>query len=127
VTLDGTPSNLNNKTVVFVNDTGSINFGATTLTLGSGTIVDGFGNGNSTITVPGSTQPVNVIGDHFVVGGTFTDARGAATLTANAAVNVLTLSNGDTVENININGGHNQIIGSGIAGFTMNGVVQTNA
>jgi len=71
---------------------------------------------------------VNVIGDTFVLGGgSFTDPNGAATLTANAAINVLTLSNGDMVQNININGGNNQIIGSGIAGFTLNGVVQTNA
>ena len=126
LTLDGTPSNLNNKTVVFVND-GSINFGATTLTLGTGTTIDGFGN-NHTVVVPGGTQPVNVIGDTFVLGGgSFTDPRGAATLTANAAVNVLTLSNGDTVQNININGGNNQIIGNGTVAFTLNGVVQTNA
>jgi hypothetical protein len=126
LTLDGTPSNLNNKTVVFVND-GSINFGATTLTLGTGTIIDGFGN-NHTVVVPGAPQPVNVIGDTFVLGGgSFTDPNGAATLTANAAVNVLTLSSGNTVQNININGGNNQIIGSGTAGFTLSGVVQTNA
>jgi hypothetical protein len=126
LTLDGTPSNLNNKTVVFVND-GSINFGATTLTLGTGTVIDGFGNGH-TVVVPGGTQPANVIGDTFVLGGgSFTDPNGAATLTANAAVNVLTLSSGNTVQNININGGNNQIIGSGTAGFTLNGVVQTNA
>src|SRR5262249_31316888 len=127
LTLDGTPANLNNKTVVFVNANGDINFAATTLTLGSGTTIGGFGNG-ATVVVPGGIQPVNVIGDTFVLGGgSFTDPRGAATLTANAAVNVLTLGNGDTVQNININGGNNQIIGSGTAGFTLNGVAQTNA
>jgi hypothetical protein len=126
LTLDGTPSNLNNKTVVFVND-GSINFGATTLTLGTGTTIDGFGNGH-TVVVPGGTQPVNIIGDTFVLGGgSFTDPAGAATLTANASVNVLTLSSGNTVQDVNINGGNNQIIGSGTAGFTLNGVVQTSA
>ena len=126
LTLDGTPSNFNGKTVVFAND-GSINFAATTLTLGTGTIIDGFGNG-ATVVVPGGTQPVNVIGDTFVLGGgSFTDSRGAATLTANAAVNVLTLGSGDTVQNVNINGGNNQIFGGGTAGFTLNGVVQTNA
>jgi hypothetical protein len=126
LTLDGTPSNLNNKTVVFVND-GSINFGATTLTLGTSTTIDGFGNGH-TVVVPSAAQPANVIGDTFVLGGgSFTDPNGAATLTANAAVNVLTLASGNTVQNININGGNNQIIGSGTAGFTLNGVVQTNA
>ena len=44
LTLNGTPSNLNGKTIVFVNDA-SINFAATTLTLGTGTTIDGFGNG----------------------------------------------------------------------------------
>src|SRR5262249_2723181 len=127
LTLDGTPSNLNNKTVVFVNDA-SINFGATTLTLGTGTTIDGFGNGATVVVPNAGTQPANVIGDTFVLGGgSFSDPRGAATLTANAAVNVLTLGNGDTVQNININGGNNQIIGSGTVGFTLNGVVQTNA
>ena len=127
LTLDGTPANLNGKTVVFVND-GSINFGATTLTLGTGTIIDGFGNGNTVVVPNTGTQPANVIGDTFVLGGgSFTDPRGAATLTANAAVNVLTLGSGDTVQNIDISGGNNQVFGSGIAGFTMNGVVQTTA
>src|SRR6202011_5851346 len=98
---------------------------ATTLTLGAGTIIDGFGNG---VVVPSAAQPANVIGDTFVLGGgSFTDPNGAATLTANAAVNVLTLASGNTVQNININGGNNQIIGSGTAGFTLTGVVQTNA
>jgi hypothetical protein len=127
LTDDGTPSFLNNKTVVFVNANGDINFAATTLTLDTGTTVDGFGNG-ATVVVPGGVQPPNVIGDTFVLGGgTFTDPRGAATLTANPAVNVLTLGNGDTVQNINITGGNNQIIGTGTAGLTLNGVVQTNA
>src|SRR5262249_36334373 len=66
LTLDATPSNLNNRTVVFVND-GSINFGATTLTLGTGTTIDGFGNGHAVL-VP-SGQPANVIGDTFVAAG----------------------------------------------------------
>jgi hypothetical protein len=127
LTLDGTPANLNNKTVVCVNANGVMNFAATTLTLGSGTTIDGFGNG-ATVVVPGVPQPANVVGDTFALGGgSFTDPRGAATLTANANVNVLTLGNGDTVQNVNVNAGNNQIIGSGTAGFTLNGVVQTNA
>ena len=126
LTLDGTPSNLNNKTIVFVNN-GSINFGATTLTLGTGTTIDGFGNG-ATVVVPGGVQPANVIGDNFHAGGgSFTDPRGAATLTANSAVNVLTLGSGDTVQNVDFNGGNNQIIGSSTTGFTLSGVVQTSA
>ena len=124
--LDATASNLNGKTIVFVND-GSINFGATTLTLGTNTVIEGFGNG-ATVTVPGGVQPVNVIGDNFPTGGgAYTSAAGAATLTANSGVNVITLANGDTVQNVNFNAGNNQIIGSGIAGFTMNGVAQTAA
>ncbi|MBV8416442.1 MAG: S-layer family protein, partial [Verrucomicrobia bacterium] len=127
LTLDGTPANLNNKTVVFVNANGNINFAATTLTLGNGTTIDGFGN-SATVVVPGAPQPANVIGDTFVLGGgSFTDPRGAATLTANAGVNVLTLGNVDTVQNIDISQGNNQIIGSGTAGFTLSGVVLTNA
>jgi hypothetical protein len=121
-----TPSNLNNLTVVLVNDASLMNFGGTTLTLGTNTTIEGFGNNITQITVPNSgTQPLNVVGSFALGGATFTDTRGGATLTANA--NVLTLGNGDTVQNINISGGTNQIIGSGTAGFTLSGVAQTAA
>ena len=40
---------------------------------------------------------------------------------------MFTLSNGDTIQNINIDAGNNQIIGSGVAGFTLSGVNQTAA
>ncbi|MDR3406765.1 MAG: inverse autotransporter beta domain-containing protein [Chthoniobacter sp.] len=124
---DNTSVFLAGKTIIFVND-GSINFGSTTLNMGTGTTVEGFGN-LATVVVPGGVQPVNVIGDNFHPGGgSFTDfVNGAATLTATNTTNVITLSNGDTVQNININGGLNQIIGSGTAGFTLSGVNQTGA
>ncbi|EDY17372.1 Parallel beta-helix repeat protein [Chthoniobacter flavus Ellin428] len=117
------------KTVIFVNDNGGAGLTLTsTLNLGAGTTIESFGNGASVI-VPAGVQPVNVIGDNFhLSGGTFSDpTNGAATLKAAAGVNLITLDNGDTVQNINLTTGNNQIIGTNTAGFTMAGVNLTNA
>ena len=66
-----------NKTIIFVNDNGGadMSFGATTLTLGTNTIVEGFGN-SATVTVTGGVLPINVIGDNFHTSGGPSPMRG---------------------------------------------------
>ena len=125
--LDATPANLDGKTIVFVNDggagggTSTIGLGAASLTLGTGTIVDTFGNGR-TFSNGGIIAPVNVIVD-TIAGTTYTDpfSNGAATLTNTGAFDLITLGNGDTVQNITLNSsGLNDIYGSGVAGVNVN-------
>jgi hypothetical protein len=124
---DNTTGFLAGKTIIFVNDNGGAGLTlGSTLNLGTGTTIESFGN-NATVVVPGGVQPANVIGTFHASGGTFTDANGAATLKAANTINLITLSNGDTVQNIDLTTGNNQIIGSNTAGFTLAGVLQTNA
>jgi hypothetical protein len=125
---DNTSAFLAGKTVIFVNDNvAGIDLGATTLNLGSGTTLAGFGNGAS-ITVPGGVQPVNVIGDNFVAsGGTFTDgAGGAATVHSNAGVTTLTLNTGNTLSNFILGNGGTSISGTTFGTLTVTGMVVNN-
>jgi hypothetical protein len=126
IALDATPSNLDNLTLVLVNDSGAgggsanLNMAANTLTLGDNTILDSFGNGQ-TFTSSGPIIPVNVIVD--TIGATkYTDpfGNGAAILTNNGSLNLVTLGNGDTVQNVILSGGQDQVFGSGIAGVNVN-------
>lgn len=125
--LDATPSNLDGKTVVLVNDNGGvgINLGANTLTLGDNTILDSFGNGQTFST--NGVLPVNVIVDTISGNVVYSDPNGAATLTNNGSMNLVTLGNGDTVQNLILNGGTNTIFGSGIAGANINNNTITGA
>ncbi len=125
--LDATPSNLDGKTVVLVNDNGGvgINLGANTLTLGDNTILDSFGNGQTFST--NGVLPVNVIVDTISGNVVYSDPNGAATLTNNGSMNLVTLGNGDTVQNLILSGGTNTIFGSGIAGANINNNTITGA
>ena len=118
--LDATPSNLDGKTVVLVNDNGGvgIDLGANTLTLGDNTILDSFGNGQTFST--NGVLPVNVIVDTISGNVVYSDPNGAATLTNNGSMNLVTLGNGDTIQNLILSGGTNTIFGSGIAGANIN-------
>ncbi|MCC6755990.1 MAG: hypothetical protein IT199_06425, partial [Solirubrobacterales bacterium] len=118
--LDANPSNLDGKRIVLVNDNGGagLDLGANTLTLGDSTILDSFGNGN-TISA-GSGVPVNVIVDTIASPLVYSDPNGAATLTNDGSLNVVTLGNGDTIQNLILVGGTNTIFGSGIAGANIN-------
>ena len=120
LTLDMTPANLDNKTIVLVNDNGGagLNLGANTLILGDNTILDSFGNGQTFST--GSAVPVNVIVDTIPSPVVYSDANGAATLTNDGSLNLLTLGNGNTIQNVILNGGQNSVFGSGINGLDIN-------
>lgn len=118
--LDATPSNLDGKTVVLVNDNGGvgIDLGANTLTLGDNTILDSFGNGQTFGT--NGVLPVNVIVDTISGNVVYSDPNGAATLTNNGSTNLVTLGNSDTVQNLILSGGTNAIFGSGVVGANIN-------
>ncbi|MEK6262235.1 MAG: right-handed parallel beta-helix repeat-containing protein [Planctomycetota bacterium] len=118
--LDATPSNLDGKTVVLVNDNGGagIDLSANTLTLGDNTILDSFGNGQTFST--GGVLPVNVIVDTITGSFVFSDPNGAATLTNDGSINLVTLGNGDTIQNVILDGGTNTVFGSGVAGVNIN-------
>ena len=116
---DNTAAFLVGKTVVFVND-GMINLGGTTLNLGTGTTVDGFGN-LATVTVPGGVQPANVIGIFPTGGGTYMSGLGAATVTANAGFNAITLGSGDTLQNFIVGNSGTAIAGTNFGTLTVNG------
>lgn len=118
--LDATPSNLDGKTIVLINDNGGagLNIGANTLTLGDNTILDSFGNGH-TISA-GSGVPVNVIVDTIASPIVYSDPNGAAKLTNNGSTNLVTLGNNDTIQNLILSGGTNTIFGSGVAGASIN-------
>ena len=124
---DNTSAFLAGKTVIFVNDNvAGIDLGATTLNLGAGTTLAGFGN-SASITVPGGVQPANVIGDNFVAsGGTFSDAAGAATVHSNTGVTTLTLNTGNTLSNFILGNGGTSISGSAFGTLTVNGMVVNN-
>ncbi|MDB5344727.1 MAG: Parallel beta-helix repeat protein [Schlesneria sp.] len=111
--------NLDNKTIILVNDNGGagLDLGTNTLTLGNNTVLESFGNAN-TATV-GSGLPVNVITDTITT--TYTDVNGAATLNSTSLVGAaVALGNGDTIQYLNITGGFNTISGDGISGVNIN-------
>ena len=118
ITQDGTPSSLNNTTIVFVNDGNNVAMGASTLTLGNNTVLDTFGGGRNFGN--GTIVPVNVNID-TLTGVTYSDplGNGAATVTG-TGTQVITLGNGDTVQNLTIDGGTSNIYGSSINGANIN-------
>ena len=129
LTMDATPSNLNGKTIVLVNDSGSgggtasISMGSSILTRGDNTTIDSFGNGQ-TFTL-GVSVPVNIISDGVGSSTTIHDpyGNGAATLTNTSTQNVITLGNGDTIQNVQItsdSSATSAIVGSSITGLNIN-------
>lgn len=116
--LDANPANLDNKTIVLVNDNAGagLNLGANTLVLGNNTILDSFGNGQ-TFTV-GTAVPINVILDTVTSPVVITDPNGAATL--KGSLDLVHLGDSNTVQNLILDGGLNGIVGSGIAGANIN-------
>ncbi|MEI8380274.1 MAG: hypothetical protein WCJ09_09110 [Planctomycetota bacterium] len=125
LTLDANPANLDNKTIVLVNDNAGagLDLGANTLILGNNTILDSFGNGQ-TFTV-GTAVPVNVILDTVVSPVVITDPNGAATL--KGSLDLVHLGNGDTVQNLILDGGLNGIVGTGVAGVDINHLTIQNS
>ena len=120
--LDATPSNLDNKTIVLVNEDGSpLNMGANSLTLGTSTILDTF-TGSNSFTTAGLIIPVNIIVDTFGGAVTYNDpfGQGAATLTNDGSLNLVTLGDSDTIQHVTLSGGVNSIFGNGVAGANIN-------
>lgn len=123
--LDANPANLDNKTIVLVNDNAGagLDLGANTLTLGNNTVLDSFGNGQ-TFTV-GTAVPVNVILDTVTSPVVITDPNGAATL--KGSLDLVNLGDNNTVQNLILDGGLNGIVGSGIAGANINHLTIQNS
>ena len=125
LTLDSNPANLDNKTIVLVNDNfgAGLDLGANTLVLGNNTVLDSFGNGQ-TFTV-GTPVPVNVITDNIASPVFISNPNGAATL--KGSLDLVHLGNGDKVQNLILDGGLNGIVGSGIAGANINHLTIQNS
>ncbi|MBS0206166.1 MAG: right-handed parallel beta-helix repeat-containing protein [Planctomycetes bacterium] len=120
--LDATPSNLDGKTIVLVNDTGSpINMGSNSLVLGDNTVLDTFTGSNSFMGT-GLIVPVNVIVDTIGSAPTYTDpfGNGTATLTNDGSQNLVSLGNNDTIQDVSLSGGLNGIVGNGVTGANIN-------
>lgn len=124
-----TPADLANRYVVLVNDSGSgggtatLNLGANTLVLGDNTVVDSYGNGN-TFYDSAVSLPVNVICD-TLVGTELADpfGNGAAVMSNNGTLDVITLNDGNTLQNFEISGGQRGVLGTGVAGVNINHMV----
>ncbi|WP_208698744.1 S-layer family protein [Mesorhizobium sp. M8A.F.Ca.ET.057.01.1.1] len=120
----GTADGISDSNAIFVlvNDAGNTPINATGgFSLSDGQTLASFGNGRS-FSLGG--VPVNVTGANIQHDVVVSDpGTGAATLTNSGAGDVVTLGNGNSLQDFNISGGSGAAIhGTGIAGLTVQGV-----
>ncbi|MEI9415162.1 hypothetical protein [Mesorhizobium sp. Cs1321R2N1] len=124
----GTADGISDSNAIFVlvNDAGNTPINAAGgFSLSDGQTLASFGNGRS-FSLGG--VPVNVTGTNIQHDQVISDpGTGAATLTNSGAGDVVTLGNGNSLQDFNISGGSGAAVhGTGIAGLMVHGVTVSN-